>query len=441
MENIYSYLTHALSQDYIFLYYVNLETGHYTEYSTDHEELKIDGEGIDFFYACRENARDVIYPEDLDMFLSSFTRENILSTIQDNGTYKLTYRLMIKGKPAYVGLKATKAKGDDNHLIIGVTNVDVQIQLRDAQQRVAQEHAFTTRIAALFGDLICINVVDLQTEYFQEYSTYKTRLGLNREGENFFEQVIKKMHELAYPDDLPVIKNSFSRKQILAQIERYGVYELRYRLRLDGEPVHTQMKAVIVEENEKKVLLIGLMNIDDIVRRENEYNMSLSEARNQAQRDALTGVKNRHAYLGDVDELNGRIASGKMVEFAIAICDINNLKQVNDIYGHQMGDEYIRKGCRVICDIFSHSPVYRVGGDEFAAIIQGRDYGQIDVMMQQLEAVNQRHRASGDVVVACGMAVYCQDQKVEDVFARADQNMYEEKKRLKKSSTRKELFE
>lgn len=431
----YTYLTQALSQDYIFLYYVNLETGHYTEYSADqaHEELDIDGEGVDFFYACRENAKEAIYPEDQVMFLESFTRESILDSINRTGVFKLTYRLMMERKPVYVGLKATKAKNDENHLIIGVTNVDAQIQLREAQQRVAQEQATTTRIAALFGDLICIDVVDLENDHFQEYSTdiKHAGMGLAHEGDDFFVTVMKKMHELVHPDDIPVVEASFSKEQMLNGIRRYGIFEMQYRLVLESEHVHTHLKAVIIEENGKEFLLIGLTNINSVIKRENEYAMSLSEARNQANKDALTGVKNRNAYLSDVEELNERIANGTPVQFAIAVCDVNNLKQVNDVYGHQAGDAYIKKACYIVCDIFDHSPVYRVGGDEFAAIVQGRDYSSLEKLIRQFEEINQGHKASGDVVVSCGVAYYAPGKKVEDVFEEADQKMYEEKKRLK----------
>ena len=431
----YSYLTHALSQDYIFLYYVNLDTGHYTEYSADqaHEELDIDGEGVDFFYACRENAKEAIYPEDQTMVMESLTKENVLDSINKTGAYKLTYRLMMDGKPVFVGLKATKAKDNENHLIIGVTNVDVQMQLKEAQQRVAQEQSTTARIAALFGDLICIDVVDLETDHYQEYSTYQEHagMGLAHEGDDFFVTVMNKMRELVHPDDLPVVEASFSKDQMLNGIRQYGIFEMRYRLVLESEHVHTHLKAIIKEENGREFLLVGLTNINSVVKRENEYAMNLSEARNQANKDALTGVKNRNAYLSDVEELNSRITNESPVQFAVAVCDVNNLKQVNDVYGHQAGDAYIKKACYMVCDIFDHSPVYRVGGDEFAAIVQGRDYSNLDELISLLEEINQKHKASGDVVVSCGVAYYAQGKKVEDVFAEADQNMYEEKKRLK----------
>ncbi len=53
------------------------------------------------------------------------------------------------------------------------------------------------------------------------------------------------------------------------------------------------------------------------------------------------------------------------------VCDSNNLKQINDTRGHATGDEYIRASARLLCDIFVHSPVFRVGGDEFIVFLRG----------------------------------------------------------------------
>ena len=60
------------------------------------------------------------------------------------------------------------------------------------------------------------------------------------------------------------------------------------------------------------------------------------------------------------------------------VCDINGLKAVNDLHGHKEGDACIKGACEKVCRIFSHSPVFRVGGDEFAVISQGMDYDAIE---------------------------------------------------------------
>lgn len=91
--------------------------------------------------------------------------------------------------------------------------------------------------------------------------------------------------------------------------------------------------------------------------------------------DSMTGVRSKHAWLLKEKELNDAITSGELREFAVVVCDVNGLKKINDTLGHKAGDEYIRDACRMVCDIFQHSPVYRVGGDEFTVVrvCQGGD--------------------------------------------------------------------
>ena len=87
-----------------------------------------------------------------------------------------------------------------------------------------------------------------------------------------------------------------------------------------------------------------------------------------AYRDALTGVKNKTAYQDTESRFEEEMRQGKP-EFAVVVLDINGLKKVNDTYGHDFGDMLIISACRLICKTFQHSPVYRIGGDEFAAFV------------------------------------------------------------------------
>ena len=142
-------------------------------------------------------------------------------------------------------------------------------------------------------------------------------------------------------------------------------------------------------------------------------------------------MKNRHAYLEAEDRINEQIAEGRAPEFAIVLLDVNDLKKVNDTAGHKAGDQFLRDACRIICDIFKHSPVFRVGGDEFAVVSQGNDYARIDELMDQMRAHNRNARQNGGIVIACGMARYEGDGHVASVFERADQKMYANKNELK----------
>ena len=103
--------------------------------------------------------------------------------------------------------------------------------------------------------------------------------------------------------------------------------------------------------------------------------------------------------------------------------------------GHQAGDEYLRTACKIICETFKHSPVFRVGGDEFAVIAQGRDYARMEELLEKMSHYNAGACREGGIMIACGVARFEDDQCVASVFERADRNMYENKKMLKAGFT------
>ena len=109
------------------------------------------------------------------------------------------------------------------------------------------------------------------------------------------------------------------------------------------------------------------------------------------------------------------------------------MKYINDTYGHKAGDQYILAASKLICDLFSHSPVYRTGGDEFVVFLTGRDYENRHSLMQMLHQKSVSHIGSDDVVVSGGISDFVpgKDQMIHDVFERADRSMYAEKETLK----------
>ena len=152
--------------------------------------------------------------------------------------------------------------------------------------------------------------------------------------------------------------------------------------------------------------------------------------------DPLTLVKSKAAYNLEEEVLQGDIEAGK-AEFAILMADMNNLKIINDQYGHEQGNVYIIGGCQLICDIFDHSPVYRVGGDEFVVVLRGRDYEHRYELMKTLqdkvwESMNDESLKPWErYSVAVGMSAYEDGDDVDSVLRRADQAMYAEKIRIK----------
>ena len=120
--------------------------------------------------------------------------------------------------------------------------------------------------------------------------------------------------------------------------------------------------------------------------------------------------------------------------------DMNDLKRINDEFGHKMGDSYIIGCCHLICEVFKHSPVYRIGGDEFVVLLRGVDYENSHALVVTLKkryeaALNNTKAEPWErYSAAVGMAELSSDDLTVDlVFKRADKAMYADKQRIKKA--------
>lgn len=156
----------------------------------------------------------------------------------------------------------------------------------------------------------------------------------------------------------------------------------------------------------------------------------------QAYQDELTSVKNVAAYDKKVYDLNQKISAGQAA-FAVVMVDLNQLKEVNDRFGHEKGNIALQTLCRAICRLYKHSPVYRIGGDEFVVILEGEDYDNRDALFQKVQAFERIRDLKAaqpwtQLAASVGMAVYDQtcDAAYQAVFNRADTKMYEQKKHL-----------
>jgi len=160
--------------------------------------------------------------------------------------------------------------------------------------------------------------------------------------------------------------------------------------------------------------------------------------------DALTGVLNKGAYADHIQTLQDRLdVAEEKIEFAMGVFDCDNLKAINDTYGHEKGDLYLKYSSNIISRVFRNSPVFRIGGDEFAVILQNEDYLNRDELLRRFrratEEMNRSAREEWEKVsVTYGLAVYKpkQDMAVIDVARRADQIMYDNK-RLRKEQQEK----
>lgn len=212
---------------------------------------------------------------------------------------------------------------------------------------------------------------------------------------------------------------------------------------VDGsEFINKQLQQILRADDLSVLLVLGmfglsltvmLRNYSTMMHRANASEAALGEARNRVNTDPLTGVKSKHAYLEMEESLNRRIQSGAVSSFAVVLCDVNGLKHINDTQGHKAGDRHICQACRIICEHFKHSPVFRIGGDEFVALLEGSDYEERAAILGRFDSEIEANIAAGGVVVSAGSAEFAagQDESYREVFERADRQMYQRKKQLK----------
>lgn len=151
--------------------------------------------------------------------------------------------------------------------------------------------------------------------------------------------------------------------------------------------------------------------------------------------DTLTSVRNKGAFNNYIQDTQDKLDAGENVEFAIGVFDCDDLKAINDRFGHDKGDLYLKSAARLICSVFKHSQIFRIGGDEFAAVMQDADFLNREKLIaefneKQIEACSAAQYKWEEIRVALGVAVYDPsiDRSVNETARRADKIMYENKR-------------
>ena len=176
--------------------------------------------------------------------------------------------------------------------------------------------------------------------------------------------------------------------------------------------------------------------VKDLLKQEKE----LAKLSTIANRDPLTRVGNKNAFDSFAEGLQLKMTEGPH-EFAVLILNTNGLKKINNQFGHEKGDLYVIKACRIVCEVFRHTPVFRLGGDEFAAVMSGEDYRNRTELVKQLrreleQSAKDPNTAPWErVSAAIGVAEYDRknDRTVNEVMERAMYFMKREKERYYKS--------
>lgn len=164
--------------------------------------------------------------------------------------------------------------------------------------------------------------------------------------------------------------------------------------------------------------------ISTIIRDNIKYTQELEAL---AEIDEMTGVYNRNKYLSMTSE--GYTKEDKL---AVIFWDINHLKQVNDTLGHEHGDTLIKSVAEAIRNVttqFDHA--YRIGGDEFVMIMRGGDEVNVKKKVKEWEEEMEKFDDIENIPISASYGyAYGKGSELEEIIHRADQMMYENKRKF-----------
>ena len=442
----YNQITSSLAERFDTLYYINSETGKYIEISSteEYKDLNVPAEGGDFFAESRKNIRRIVHPEDQERILKLHYKDAMLNKLKRRESYTTNYRMIVNGSVKNVRL-LTMLAHDKKHIIICVENIDEEVKANLEFKRTQERSITYSQIAeSLAAQYDIIYYVDARTDYYVEFAMHNIvgELEVQEEGEDFFGTATGNVDKIIYPDDRERIKLFINKDNLISRLEDTKQVVEDYRMVVDGnDPKYTRMTVSL--SSDRSHLIICIENRDDDVRKENEHNRALTMANEMARRDSLTGTRNITAYHEYEKELQKKIDDKNNEPFGIVMCDVNDLKLVNDTQGHKAGDELIKDACKLICRTFAHSPVFRVGGDEFAVVMMDKDFiDRENILNTFRKHIEENIRIGHGPVIASGISEYKfnADNTVEEIFQRADRRMYENKAQLKEMKHRSETY-
>ena len=450
LEELYKRIAESLLVDYTSVYYVDAITNEYFWFSVDPNfaSLHLEPKGEDFFKSIGPDAQKTIYPDDLHIFLEDMKKEKLLEGMKTGNMKEVVYRMVIEGKPVWYSLRMIHQFGSeaetDSYFILGVMNIDLQYRAKENARRLAGEREIFNRIMeSLVNHYDRLYYIEVESGHFSVYSSddsYDSLLNVKKV-EDFFSDP-ERWLGVIYSEDRDRILGCIEKDYLISTLEKMGKFSttLRY-IESDGKLHYSRLN--VTWSKDRTHFIIGSENIDKEIKKEQEHIKALNLANEMARKDELTGIRNKSAYQETEEEIQKAMDEGRCDPFALVICDINDLKTINDTRGHKAGDDYIIYASKMICRIFTHSPVYRIGGDEFVVVLEAADYdNREDLIARIRKQVHQYLESDEGVIVACGMSEYNPnaDTKVSDVFERADFLMYDNKKELKEKSILKETF-
>jgi diguanylate cyclase (GGDEF)-like protein/PAS domain S-box-containing protein len=338
---------------------------------------------------------------------------DIENNIQDR-TYKIT---TAAGDYKYFNFRYSQL--DKEKMLFEIIDISHRIeqkkQLKEIKERLE---------LAVEGGNIGIWDWEAQAEYIHYNENWAKMLGYQL---SELDNNLNTWLDLVHPDD-----KDQALKDVKDHLEgKTDKYHNEHRVKTksgDWKWIRDIGKVTERDENGNAIRIVGVhIDIDQEKR-------AAEEIEHLSNHDELTGLYNRRFFNEELKRLN----NSRKYPISIIVGDMNKLKDINDNYGHSMGDRYIKRAAEAIKDsVRTEDIIARIGGDEFAIILPDTDYSRaedvVDRILKRLEEDNKIEELPIPLTIALGSETTDgnnQNHSVKDIrkcYNKADEKMYEQK--------------
>ncbi|MCR5405021.1 MAG: GGDEF domain-containing protein [Butyrivibrio sp.] len=357
----------------------------------------------------------------------------VFSRIKNGELFTLDYmRLSDDGNMSYHQMAFALAgqPGETENFILAFRDIDKSIRKHISDKRYLREQLDI--VETLSRDYYNIFKIDPQTGgvVILKLDGYVTK-GMEGAGEKVYSyDVLYKQYvkDRVYSEDQEWMYNAISLETIKSKLVNNAEYVSSYRVMDNGGIHYYQFTYILINSNiRNSAILAGFKNVDDIVESAKErQNLEIL-----ARTDIMTGLLNRGSGERKVIDAMANNKSGML-----CILDVDKFKEINDNYGHNVGDKVLRG----IADVLKHTfrdedIIFRLGGDEYAAYVMNlndKEAGKVVMnrVFKEIAGMDNPELGGREIFVSAG-AVFCREgerQSFEDLYKLADSGVYESKK-------------
>ncbi len=354
-----------------------------------------------------------VHPED-----QKKTKEAWEKILTKHQSYFIEFRAILRdGRKVWLedrGVPILSEEGKLERIIGSLTDVT---RYKETQQQLYLEKEILQATLLSVGDILIATNVDGEIQMMNPTAERETGCKLEEiKGKNISEilRFIEPVTNEAYSESLNALalEREAAGENIQAQI---------VMLHTGKElSVHYHVTPIRLPDNSKAGYIIVISDISSLIERQKRITYL-------SYHDDLTGLYNRR-YL--MDALH-RLDTSRNYPFTIMIMDINNLKAINDTYGHPVGDRQIRKIADFLKSIFRADDIIaRTGGDEFCVLLPKTSQITAESIVKRIKHdLDPYGSRPGKISVAIGYAIKTADEmEIEEIYRQADENMYQDKK-------------